>query len=184
MNLLNLRTAASVVRSGGVIAYPTESCFGLGCDPRNISGIRRILKIKRRMREKGLILIADTASRFRPYVSHYPAEQLDQIFATWPGPNTWLLPAKNATSRWIRGQYDSIAVRVTAHRQAALLCQFSRSAIVSTSANLAGQPSLRTHRAVSRIMGDRIDYIVPGLIGSDEKPSTIRDGFSGELIRV
>ena len=180
----HLRIAARVIKQGGIVAYATESCFGLGCDPRNIRSVQKIVRMKKRAPDKGLILIADHFSRFGRYLDHIPEKYQEEVFASWPGPYTWLIPAKTDVSFWLRGQFETIAVRVTAHRQARRLCQMLGSALVSTSANKAGRPSLKTSQSVIREFGSEIDYVLPGLIGKDATPSTIRDSRNGNLIRM
>ena len=208
LNSSYINHAAKIVRAGGVIAYPTESCFGLGCDPRNINSIRRILRIKRRPRAKGLIIIADKVTRLIPYAAglklmeinsdtkfnctdnknNLPTQNsqllINQIRQSWPGPQTWILPATEYTSRWLRGDHANIAVRVTAHLIAARICHRSRTALVSTSANRSGRPILKTARAVQQEFGNEIDMIVPGKIGFAPAPTTIRDGITGAVIRA
>ena len=183
MNLSSVTEAADILRHGGVVAYPTESCFGLGCDPANAHAVRRILRIKHREWEKGLILISDHFTRLKRYVERIPEEFYNDILHSWPGPNTWLLPARSGAPRWLRGTHPTIAVRVTAHPVSRSLCARAGFALVSTSANRAGRPSARTPESVQRELGDDIDCIVRGRIGNRKTPSTIRDGTSGMLVR-
>ena len=93
-----LHEAASVVQAGGIIAYPTESCFGIGCDPANVEAIKKILQIKQRPREKGLIVIADRIERFAELLQPLTPEQLEKVSATWPGPFSWICPASSSVS--------------------------------------------------------------------------------------
>lgn len=183
MNRTSLTRAAAIIRAGGVVAYPTEACFGLGCDPRNPAAIRRILCIKRRRRNKGLILIADHRRRLLRFVDSLEVACREQIFASWPGRHTWLLPAGPYASRWLRGDQPTLAVRVTAHRGAATLCRLARMPIVSTSANRSGRRMLRSSGAVLREFGDEVDFVVDGRIGNQHAPSIIRHGQTGEVVR-
>ena len=111
------------LKRGGVLAYPTESCYGLGCDPRNAKAVGRVLWLKRRSSAKGLILIASSTRQLRPYLAYLPPATMQRMRATWPGPHTWLAPAAHDCPPWLRGGHDTIAVRVTAHRGAAELCR-------------------------------------------------------------
>lgn len=169
-------------RGGGLIAYPTESCFGLGCDPRNPRAVRELLRLKARPQSKGLILIAAAARQLRGYIAPLDETQRGKIAPTWPGPNTWLIPAGRKAGRWLRGRHASLAVRVTAHPGAAALCRVLDSALVSTSANLAGHKPLKTAAACRKAFGEQV-LVVPGRIGGSRKPSTIRDLASGRVIR-
>ncbi len=174
-----LRTAARVLRRGGVVAYATEYCFGLGCDPFNREAVLRLLRIKRRPVHKGLIVLAATVDQLGTLVQSVPAA----VRCTWPGPNTWLLEPTANVPRWLTGRHPRLAVRVTAHPQAAALARAAGMAIVSTSANRAGQRPARTEREVRRRFGQAIDYVLPGHVGSAPAPTPIRDAVTGELVR-
>jgi len=169
-------------RSGGLIAYPTESCFGLGCDPHNPRAVRNLLRLKARPQAKGLILIAADPNQLRGFIVPLDETQQAKVEATWPGPNTWLAPAGPQAGRWLRGEHATLAVRVTAHPGAAALCRALGSALVSTSANRAGQQPLKTAAACRSAFGEQV-LVVPGRIGGSKKPSTIRDLASGRIIR-
>ena len=180
----SLQRAVSVLRHGGVLAYPTEAVFGLGCDPQNRDALQRLLRIKQRPWQKGLILIAADFAQLRPYVLPLSVAQWAQIQATWPGPVTWLLPARPGVSRQLRGVHNTIAVRVTAHQPTIALCRAFGGAIVSTSANRSGQWPARTTRAVRKQLGSEVDYILPGRLGGAAQPSQIRDLVSGQIVRM
>ena len=184
MNLASIEDAAKIIRQGGVIAYPTESCYGLGCDPANKSAIRRILRMKSRHQCKGLIVISDHISRLRHLVRCLPDDYKNEIIASWPGPYTWLLPVQSGVSEWLKGNHDTIAVRVTAHRYARLLCQNAEMAVVSTSANRASKKPLRTAKAVELEFGDELDAIMHGRIGSKSSPTSIRSAITGKINRI
>lgn len=174
-----LAIAATVLRAGGIVAYATESCFGLGCDPRNRHAVMRLLRIKRRPVGKGMILIAGSVEQLAPYVERFPRKAL----TTWPGPYTWLLEPRASVPRWIRGHNPRIAVRVTAHAQAAGLCQAASMAIISTSANCAGQRPARSYREVERRLGAELDYVLRGRIGELKGPTSITDAATGKIVR-
>ena len=167
---------------GGLVAYPTASCYGLGCDPLNYRAIRRLLRLKGRTRSKGLIVIGSRQKQLAPYVARLPAATWEKAAATWPGPHTWLMPASRKTPAWLRGAHDSIAVRVDAHPDAARLCHALGYALVSTSANRSGRQSLKTYRQVARAFGRRV-LVRPGRIGGARAPSTIHDVRTGRRLR-
>ena len=175
----SLQHAAQVIRRGGIVAYATEYCFGLGCDPMNERAVARVLHIKHRPPGKGLILLAADAEQLAPYVAAVPT----RATATWPGPHTWLLEPRLHLPRWITGTHPRIAVRVTAHNQAAQLCRAAGMAIVSTSANRAGRRPARSYREVLRRFGAAVDYVLPGRVGDLDTPTPIRDAVTGEVIR-
>src|SRR5512135_637523 len=107
MNARGLQQAARILRQGGIVAYATEYCFGLGCDPRNRDAVLRLLRLKRRSVIKGLIVLAADISQLAPYVADIPP----QVLASWPGPHTWLLSARPGVPGWVTGRHDKIAVR-------------------------------------------------------------------------
>ncbi len=183
-NRLHLQHAVAALRAGGVIAYPTEAVWGLGCDPLNRAAVSRLLTLKRRDWRKGLILIADSFEQLWPFVADPLTTQHEPALASWPGPATWLLPASPSVPPWITGGRPQIAVRVTAHPVASALCREYGSALVSTSANRSQRPPLRTRMQVQRQFGNRLDYVVPGDLGGLERPTPIRDVQTGELIRA
>jgi L-threonylcarbamoyladenylate synthase len=175
----DLAKAASILRAGGVVAYATEYCFGLGCDPLNRDAVLRLLRLKRRPVRKGLIVLAADVAQLVPYVAEMPAPAR----TSWPGPRTWLVPVKPGVPGWITGSHARVAARVTAHPQAAALCRAAGMAIISTSANRAGEEPARTHREVARRFGKLVDYILPGRVGDARAPTPIRDALTGELVR-
>ncbi len=175
-----LAQAAHIIRKGGVVAYATEYCFGLGCDPMNRAAVLRLLRIKRRPSQKGLILIATNVDQLAPYVDDIPS----MVAATWPGPYTWLLVPSDGVPGWLTGDHPRIALRITAHEQAAALCKTVSMAIVSTSANRSGSEPCRSFRDTVRRFRGEVDYILPGLVGGAPAPTPIRDVASGELIRT
>jgi L-threonylcarbamoyladenylate synthase len=176
---MSLKHAARVLQQGGIVAYAAEYCFGLGCDPRNRAAVAKLLRLKRRSIAKGLIVLAADTRQLEPYIEAFPREAL----ASWPGPHTWLLAARVGTPYWLTGKHPAIAVRVTAHAQAAALCRIAHMALVSTSANRTGGKPARTWREVVKRFGKRVDYVLPGHVGELAAPTSIRDGASGKLIR-
>lgn len=170
------------LRRGGVIAYPTESCFGLGCEPRNRRAVQRLLRIKGRPERKGLILIAGKFSQLKPYLTPLRPTQVKTLHEKWPGPHTWLVPASHNCPFWLTGRHSTLAVRVTAHPGSARLCNEAGMALVSTSANRSGQKSARTARECKRLFGDQVK-VIPGLVGKRRRPSTIQDFATGKILR-
>ena len=184
MTPYQLREAVRVLQHGGLIAYPTEAVYGLGCDPLDEDAVLRLLDLKRRPWQKGLILIAADLAQLEPYLLPLDNAVRDRITPTWPGPNTWLLPVRAETPRWLRGEHDTLAVRVIAHPISAALCRAFGGPIVSTSANLTGKRPATSPLAVRNAFGEQIDYIVHAPLGGAERPTQIRDGRTGEIVRA
>lgn len=181
---LRVSRAARIVRGGGVIAYPTEAVFGLGCLPRNRRAVLRVLAIKRRSWRKGLIVIGADLEQIERYAVLPPEPKRSEVLATWPGPHTWVLDARADTPPWITGGRPSIAVRVTAHPLAAELCRALGEALVSTSANVSRRPPHRRLLVLRRDLGRRVDYVLAGPLGSSAAPTPIRDARSGSVLRA
>lgn len=180
----HLTCATQTLVMGGVIAYPTEAVWGLGCDPWNEAAVYRILQLKQRPMHKGLILVASQWSHFQPLVEALTAAQIEQLNATWPGPTTWLMPDPQAwVPPWIKGQHKSVALRVSAHPLVARLCDRFGGPIVSTSANLAGRQPARSRLHILRTFGDQLNYVVSGELGQSKHPSQVKDLVSGQIIR-
>lgn len=182
---LGINAAAAALARGAVLAYPTESVVGLGCDPRNEAAVLRLLAAKRRDPAQGVILIAATVAQIDRWVdwTALPPDRVAAVKASWPGPNTWLMPCPPDVPRWLRGTHDTLAVRVTAHPVAAALCDAFGGALVSTSANRTGAPAPQSRTALDAALLADIDGVVDGDTGGADRPSTIRDAATGAVLR-
>jgi L-threonylcarbamoyladenylate synthase len=181
---LRIGEAARVVRAGGLVAYPTEAVYGLGCLPESSAAVARLLEIKGRSLTKGFIVIAATLEQLAPLAEIPGPPRREEIVASWPGPVTWTLPARADTPAWLTGGRSTIAVRVTAHPMARALCVRVGAALISTSANRSGRPPLRHALAVRRQFGRQIDFVVAGPVGPRARPTEIRDGLTGRILRA
>ena len=173
---------ARILRAGGVIAYPNESVYGLGCLPRNEQAVERVLRLKRRERSLGLILIAGEWEQFGDWVV-----SSSMVAGTRkPGEGegiTWVVPASAAAPAWITGGRDTVAVRVSLHPLAAELSRELDSPLVSTSCNPHGKPPARTAGEARKYFGGEIDWIMPGKCGPLKGPTEIRDAATGAVLR-
>ena len=173
------------LRTGGVIAYPTEAVWGLGCDPFNGRAVGRILQMKGRDEGKGLILVAASIGQIQPLLTGLEEARLAELKRTWPGPVTWLVPdTRNLIPPWIKGSHRAVALRVSAHPLVRALCEGYGGPIVSTSANREGEPPLDGPARLQAAFGSELDFIVPGELGGQERPSEIRDLLTGETVRA
>jgi L-threonylcarbamoyladenylate synthase len=181
--LFRLRQAAATLHRGGVVAYPTEAVWGLGCDPFNEQAVLALLALKQRPQSKGLILVAASEAQLAWLLRDLPAAQRARLSATWPGPVTWLVPHRGRVPRWVSGEHDTVAVRVSAHPVVRGLCEAFGGPLVSTSANPAGCRPARQRFQVQRYFGAALDYVVPGAVKGADRPSQIRDLGSGDILR-
>jgi len=177
------RQAANVIQQGGVIAYPTEAVYGLGCHPLDEAAVHHLLQLKQRDPGKGLILISDNLNRLEPFLKPLTQSDRKQLNQTWPGAVTWLIPAQDWVPLWLTGWHSKLAVRVTAHPIAAGLCREAGMPIVSTSANISGHHPARNKLQVLQQFGNQLDAIVSGQSNLKAKPSTIRDLKTQKIIR-
>ncbi|WP_246037002.1 Sua5/YciO/YrdC/YwlC family protein [Thalassotalea litorea] len=178
-------TAAEVFAQGGIIAYPTEAVFGLGCDPDNNQAIENLLALKQRPKEKGLILLAGNYSQLLPYVDDgaIPQDKRFSVLSRWPDGITQVFPAKPGLSDYLTGSFSSIAIRVTSQPDVVALCQATGKPIVSTSANLTGHAPAQCWQDVEQALGAQVDFIIKGNTLGHTKPSTIIDALTGETFR-
>lgn len=176
-----LLRAADVLLRGGVIVYPTEGVFGLGCLPDDPGAVQRVLQMKRRDANKGLILIAANIDQLDGWVSLPPGKSLPEPDPAHPV--TWIVPPGPFVDPLLRGQHAGIAVRLTTNPVARALCEAVDSPIVSTSANISGKPTARNRFVLRRQFAHRVDYVVPGDCGPASGPSEIRDLATGKVLR-
>lgn len=177
-----IQQVAQLIKQGGVIAYPTEGVWGLGCDPWNEQATLRVLELKARPIEKGLILIASAIEQFAFILDGLPSEQLNKLQASWPSATTWLVPHHNKIPYWITGKHSSVALRVSDHPLVKKLCDVT-GPLVSTSANPAQQASAQTRLMVEKYFHNQLDAVLNGELGKHSKPSQIIDLITGNVIR-
>jgi L-threonylcarbamoyladenylate synthase len=177
--------AGQVLRQGGVLGYPTEAVFGLGCDPGHEAAFARIFELKQRPAGMGVLLIAAEFAQLKPYIDldAVPKQVLHEAQATWPGPHTWVFPRAKDVPPWVAGDHPGVALRVTAHEPAAALCRAFGGALVSTSANVHGQPPARSTAALLAMFEAGLDGVLDAPLGGLERPTPIRDALTGAIIR-
>ena len=185
MKGLSVTEAVATLQAGGVIAYPTEAVWGLGCDPRQRSSVERLLRIKQRPVEKGVIVVASKLEVLADWLNltALPTPRLRAVLASWPGPNTWILPASTHAPEWITGRHCGIAVRLSAHPQVRALCQAWMAPLVSTSANLSGRRPARTRSELDPALLGELDGLLDGDTSGLAQPTPIHDALTGEILR-
>jgi L-threonylcarbamoyladenylate synthase len=181
MIFLNFAALRAHLKRGGVIAYPTESCYGLGCDPHNRMAVQKILRLKRRPWSKGLILVAANMQQITRFILPISAVEQATLDQYWPGPYTFLLPASSRAPKLLTGKHKSLAVRISAHPEVARLTR-ALGPLVSTSANVSGAKPIKTYAEAQHAFGQRV-WVLPGRIGKRKLPSVIIDLQSGKKLR-
>ena len=184
MSPILLDKAARILSAGGLIAYPTEAVYGLGCLPARQDTVERLLALKHRSWRKGLALVAADLEQLDPLVVWPKGAIRQEILNSWPGPFTWVLEAKPGTPQWLNGGRETLAVRITDHPVVRQLCERANGPLVSTSANRAGRPPLRRALHIRREFGSELDFILSGPLGGLQQPTTIRDGRTGATLRA
>lgn len=182
---MNTKNVVNVFKRGGIIAYPTEAVFGLGCDPDNEESLKRLLQIKKRPAEKGLILLAGCYSQLLPYIDDrkIPQDKRITVLSRWPDGITQLVPKNNNISPLLSGIFDTIAVRITSQPDVVALCKKTNKPIVSTSANLSGQEPAKTWQLLDPILSQQVDFVLKGDTLGHSSPSKIIDALTGAVIR-
>ncbi|MDP1680365.1 MAG: Sua5/YciO/YrdC/YwlC family protein [Burkholderiales bacterium] len=181
MHLINHTVLRAHLKRGGVIAYPTESCYGLGCDPRHRAAVQKILCLKHRPWTKGLILVAANLQQITRFILPVSAAERATLDQYWPGPYTFLLPASKRAPKLLIGKHHSLAVRISAHPEVTWLTR-ALGPLVSTSANVSGAKPIKTYAEAQRAFGHRV-WVLPGRIGKRRMPSVIIDLQSGKKLR-
>ena len=179
----DITAACKSLEAGGVIAYPTEGVFGLGCDPANEQAIEKLLSLKNRDISKGFILIASNREQLSPFIGELNETIENKLNDSWPGPVTWILPCSEHAPVSITGGKATIATRVTSHKIAHALCNEFNSAIISTSANISGNPACTTAQEVSAVFGSKLSYTLDHKVGDLKGPTPIFDGLTGNQLR-
>lgn len=171
------------LKRGGLVAYPTESCYGLGCIPTLPHALNRLIHLKKRPQHKGMIVIGSRLQQVDPLLDNLSESLQQRLQSEWPAPKTFLLPVQTDILPALRGkQRSKLAVRVPAHEGARRLCQVLNTPLVSTSCNRAGKRACKTAREAKRQFGREV-WIISGLIGKQKQPSQIIDGETGCRLR-
>ena len=179
----HIREAVRHIAAGGVIAYPTDTVYGLGCNPFDGAAVLHLLALKQRSPAQGVILIGSQIDHFAPFLKPLTKAVAARVRKTNGAPVTWVLPCRSDTPAWLTGQHDTLAVRVTNHPVAAALCEAWGGALVSTSANIHGRQPATSPLGVRKAFNGLLDYILHNTAGATNRPSTIRNGLTGEVLR-
>lgn len=178
-----INQAVQVIKSGGIIAYPTEAVYGLGCDPFNQKAVLKLLQLKQRPIEAGLILVASHLQQVLPLIQPKHANDLARALKTWPGHFTWVFPKSKKVPNWVSGNHPSIAVRVSKHPVIVQLCEKLNAPLVSTSANISKHGTLTSINEIKDAFGAKIECYLDAPLGVEKTTSVITDAHTLEIIR-
>jgi L-threonylcarbamoyladenylate synthase len=183
---LTPEAAAAALHRGELLAYPTEAVWGLGCDPFDAEAVHRLLALKQRPQAKGMILVGADLGQFAGLVDldALPAARREAVLATWPGPHTWTVPCTARVPTWLRGEHDTLAVRISAHPAVVALCRAFAGPVVSTSANRSGAPPPRRREDLDPVILAGVAGVQEGETGGLAQPTPIRDARSGDVLRA
>ena len=179
----SIADAVKVIQQGGLLVYPTEAVYGLGCDYNNQQSVELLLELKQRPANKGLILVAAHVQQILPLIKPARRSHLARALKTWPGHHTWVFPKTSLVPDWISGSHDTVAVRVSAHPVIKQMCAQLNQALVSTSANVSGQKTAETCQDMQQLWGDQVSYYLDLPLGDEAVPSPIRMASDGSSFR-
>lgn len=179
----DITAIADRLKSGGIIAYPSESVFGLGCLPDRPKAVKKLLSLKKRSANKGLILVAGSLSQLLTWIAPLTKEQTALIQTPRPRATTWVVAARENTPPLLTGGRDTIAIRISQHPVIRQLCGACNSALISTSANLSGQPPATSANELDKRWASKLDGIIDEPCLGETSPSQIIDLLSGTVIR-
>ncbi|MDJ0880022.1 MAG: L-threonylcarbamoyladenylate synthase [Gammaproteobacteria bacterium] len=185
MSPWRLRQIASAINQGAIIAYPTDTIWGFGCHPRIEKAVTRIKSLKRRPRDKGLILLASSIELFKTYINpddYY--RHLSTLKMPRPRPLTWIVRAHPDCPSWLKARRGTLAIRITDLSHIRILCQGMQAPLVSTSANLSGQPTARNQFNIHKQFQHDVDFVIEGYRVPGRQASEIRELDSGKILRA
>ena len=177
--------AAEILKQGGVVIAPTEGLYGVSCLASNDRAVERVIKVKERSSAKGLIVAVSSFEMAQSLIdfSKLISGNIDFMLSMWPGPHTFIVPAAKSVSSLVTGGRDNIALRFTAFSTLQRLCELSGGPLISSSANISGQPPLMTLSDLNAVFGGKVDYILDLPCQGLKGPSSIHDAITGKLLR-
>ncbi len=183
MDLEYVSKACEVIRAGGLLVYPTESVYGIGCNPNNTTALKKLLNLKKRSPEKGFILVASDFSMFKDFVKPLPKDTLERIKKHWSEPVSWVVPAVDHCPKLLTGNRNTLAIRVSAYPFIQAMCKQLGHAITSTSANISGSDPITQVNGLIAEFANDVDYIVPLSLEKQNSPTPLFDALSGKRLR-
>ena len=167
----SIRHAANIIRRGGVLAYPTDTIYGLGCDPGNRDAVERINRIKNRPLSKHFILLAGSIEQLDPLLDIDDLQQKKIMQATKP--TSWIVKASRSAPAWLTDSDHQLTIRISQHPLVKRLCQRLGHAIISTSANPSGRHPAKNSLQIQQYFHSSVDKILASHTQLTARPSTI-----------
>lgn len=154
--------AVAQLQQGQVVAFPTETYYGLAVDPNNESAVAALFNLKQRPVDKPLLLLVKNTSQLSHLISHVPPELTPLMEKYWPGPLTLIFPAHPLVNNKITAGTGTVGVRISPHPIAEKIVREFGRAVTATSANISGMAPAKTAQEVVDMFGDDIDYVLDG----------------------
>lgn len=184
MSPWRLKQIARHLERGALIAYPTDTIWGFGCSPLSPRAVKQLQQLKQRAPNKGLILLSSELAYLKPYIDDITFNLYNsQLTAKTRKPTTWIVKSSEYCPGWLTGYSGKVAIRLTQVPQVKLICQFTQSPLVSTSANISGRPPVRNSLQAHKHFRDSVDYIIEGFNTGSQHASEIRDLKTSKILR-
>lgn len=177
----NIKKAAQIVRIGGLAVYPTETVYGLGCNPLNVKAVKRLLEIKGERNKPLPILVSSIGDADKIALISKNGRRLASKF--WPGPLTMVFPKKSALPNIITFGLDSVGIRVPNNDVALDLIRLSGGLLVGSSANRSGEAPPQAVQELSKVLKELVDVVLDGGVAAQGVPSTVAD-LTHEKLRI
>ena len=177
-----MRSLKTVFSNDEVFAHPTEGVWGLGCNPFSLKAVEKLFELKKRPKNKAVIILAGNKNHIQPFIKNLTQSEKKDLFGKWPGPHTWLIPALDSIPKWLKGDTEMVALRLSSHPDVIKITNALNSPICSTSANLSGEETAKNRAEIKKIFGPDL-YIADGKLGKLNKPSSVQELITGKWIR-
>ena len=165
-----------------IFAYPTEGVWGIGCNPFSEKAVKKLILLKKRPKNKGIIILGGSMEQLTPFTEHLDEKLKKRMYSKWPGPHTWLVSSSSRTPKWLLGPTGLIALRLSSHKTVIKLTETLGMPICSTSANLSGNEPAKDSNEIRTFFKDKV-LIIEGELGSLKKPTPVQDLESKEWLR-
>ncbi|MBT4482344.1 MAG: threonylcarbamoyl-AMP synthase [Candidatus Latescibacteria bacterium] len=180
----NIEEAVNVLKNGGIVVYPTETVYGIGCDPFNRIAYERVQHLKGRNNNKQMLLLACSLSQVEHFTGRLADIPRRLAHEFWPGPLTMVIKPRNEMPVYLYGDSGGVAFRITSHPIAAALSRNFGCPITSTSANMTGKPTVGTYEEALNMFGKDVSIVIKNHIPLNGTPSTVIDLTSGKPLLI